>query len=152
MLGNFALHNSKRLAFSFFSMVCHHITLLWCVTVYLPTLQVSGYELAHSVTPKKSLHKTFDFLRLCNGHCIYHLSWQYEGSATEKHDDRSNSYSCIAAEVVVWVLSHTETFVVLHWTDAYVKIDVLHVCAILYITLPEPRILSHILYLAYCCN
>jgi hypothetical protein len=58
----------------------------------------------------------------------------------------------IAEEVVGWVLSHTETFIVSNWTDAYVKLDVLQICAILYITLPEPRILSRILCLAYGCN
>ena len=132
MLGTFVLPNCKGLAFSFYSMVCHHITLLWCVTVYLPTLKVSGYELAHSVTPKKSWYKTFDFLRLCNGHCVCQLSWWCEGFATQKHYGSSSCYSCIVEEVVVWVLSHTETFIMLHWTDAYVKRDVLHLCAIIY--------------------
>lgn len=118
MLRNFALCNCKRLEFSFFSMESYHSALLWCVTVYLPTLQASRYELAHSVTSKKSWYKTFDFLRLCNGHGICQFSWQSEGFATQKHDGSSNSYSCIAEKVVVWVLSHTETFIALHWIDA----------------------------------
>ena len=88
----------------------------WCaITLHFsgalqPTLQVSGYELAHSVTLKKSWY-TFDFLRLCNGHCICQFSWQSEGFATQKHDGSSNIYCCIAEKVVVWILSHAETFI-----------------------------------------
>jgi hypothetical protein len=48
-------------------------------------------------------------------------------------------------------LSHMKTYIVLHLTDSYVRLDVLHLCAdICYV--PEPRVLSRILYLAYYCS
>jgi hypothetical protein len=71
--------------------------------------------------------------KVCNWHCICQFSWQSEGFATQKHDGSSNSYFFIAKEVVVWVLSHTETFIALRCTDAYVKLDVLHLCVPYYI-------------------
>lgn len=124
--------NCKMLAFSFFGMVRHHISFVWCVTAYMPTFQVNGwYDLAHSVTPKKSWLILFFWMRLCNGHCICQMSWQSEGFATQKHDGSSNSYSCIAEKDVVRVLSHTKTYVVLHWTDSFVKLDV-DLCVIIY--------------------
>jgi hypothetical protein len=53
--------NCKMLAFWFLSMVCCHISCLWCVTVYLLILQVSVYDLAHLITPKKFWYEMFDF-------------------------------------------------------------------------------------------